>query len=156
MTATVATRAASGYGSRVTKTSFEERMQDAVNQNDVEMIETMDREHQVQVGLIDALQESLRGGRDVLESAAIFERLLDYSRAHFLSEQLLMQRHSYPDYERHVADHEKMLDVLGTFGLRLRDGRQEDAVQEVVRLRAFLLGHIEGRDREFHEHLESL
>ena len=117
--------------------------------------ETVDQEHRIQIGLIDALRDAVAGGggsaRDAVE---IHCRLLDYSRAHFLSEQLLMRLHAYDDHDRHVADHDEMIDALESFGRDLAEGRLDGAVADMTRLRAFLIGHIEGRDRELHEHLE--
>lgn len=114
----------------------------------------MDQEHRIQIGLIDALRDAVAGGEAAGDAIEIHRRLLDYSRAHFLSEQLLMRLHAYDDHERHVADHDEMIDALESFGRDLAEGREDRVVAGVTRLRAFLIGHIEGRDRELHEHLE--
>jgi len=112
--------------------------------------ETVDREHQIQIALLDAFRDAVRENRAAEEIDEILARLLDYSRVHFLSEQLLMRLHAYPDHDRHVADHESMLRALESFA---EGGRSDETVEGAERLRAFLLGHIDGRDRELAAHL---
>jgi len=115
--------------------------------------DTVDREHRVQIGLLDALTAAVKKGRPEPEIREIHRGLLDYSRVHFLSEQLLMRLHAYPDHDRHLADHEEMISALEAFGEALDGDGIETSLPEMDRLRAFLLGHIEGRDRELADHL---
>ena len=129
-------------------------MTDSPNPSERTAAETVDQEHRLQIGLIDALRDALATPDREADAIDVHARLLDYSRAHFLSEQLLMRLHAYDDHERHVAEHEEMLDALETFGQDLAEGRRAEAAAAMTRLRAFLLGHIEGRDRELHDHLE--
>ncbi|HEY5762557.1 MAG TPA: hypothetical protein VIS73_05075, partial [Rhodocyclaceae bacterium] len=58
----------------------------------------IEREHQVQLRLIQTVEAGLAENRDVAES---IEALADYSRAHFLSEELLMRQYAYGDYDDH-------------------------------------------------------
>lgn len=111
----------------------------------------IDREHQVQLRLIQSVEAGLAENRDVAES---IEALADYSRAHFLSEELLMRQYAYGDYDDHILDHERMLDWLGELAesKAARDSRQH----AVIELKALFLRHIAGRDRQFHDFLKSL
>jgi len=101
----------------------------------------VDAEHQVQVRLLTELRQAVSGGKAADE---IRERLADYCRAHFLSEELLMRLHAYPDYDDHIADHEQMLDAI--------DGLTEP--DTIDALSAFLLRHIGERDARFHGYLQ--
>ena len=75
----------------------------------------MEAEHRVQLELLQGLQEALAGGgEDRTESAARLKQLLEYSEAHFLSEQLLMRLHAYPAYEEHVQEHDRLIGTLRT------------------------------------------
>lgn len=64
-----------------------------------------DREHEIQLGLLRALCTAAGENRDAAVVGEILERLISYSEAHFLSEELLMRLNSYDDYEDHVDDH---------------------------------------------------
>lgn len=110
---------------------------------------TIDREHDVQLRLMQALTAVLDDGGDTHELLA---QLAGYSRAHFLSEELLMRLSAYPDYQDHVLDHERLierLDALGAAG-----GGRESLRQGVGELIAVLRRHIDSRDRRLHEFLD--
>jgi hemerythrin len=109
------------------------------------------REHQVQLRLIEAVEAPLAAGKDASEALAA---LVDYTRAHFLSEELLMRQYEYADYDDHILDHERMLDWLAELadGGRAPSSRRH-ALQE---LKALFLRHIGGRDRQLHEFLVTL
>lgn len=119
--------------------------------------QTVDGEHRIQLELLDALTAAVRDGRKAGETREVYDRLVDYSRVHFLSEQLLMRLHAYPEYDRHVADHDEMMQALVSFeaALDAKSSDAEQATHEMDRLRAFLLGHIDSRDRELQRHLSA-
>jgi len=69
-------------------------------------------EHQVQIGLLRALEQVLRDGDRNGNAAEVLEQLKVFTNVHFLSEQLLMRLHGYADYETHCQEHEALLEVL--------------------------------------------
>ena len=117
--------------------------------------DTVDREHQVQTGLLDAWTLAVRNGEPDESQDEILDRLIEFSRVHFLSEQLLMRLHAYGDHDAHVREHEAMLEALEGFRATRREGSRQDALDAADRLRTFLLGHIAGRDRELGDHLKA-
>ena len=105
-----------------------------------------DREHQVQLGLLQALCTAARENQDTASLGVILDQLIAYSEAHFMSEELLMRLYAYPDYDDHVNEHEQMLDALD----ELTEGPAIEA------LSALLLRHIGDRDAKLHHYLASL
>ncbi len=73
---------------------------------------TMEAEHHVQFELIQALQDAVKHRREGAMVEAVLVRLIDYSEAHFLSEELLMRLASYDDYEAHAEQHRQLLESL--------------------------------------------
>lgn len=109
---------------------------------------TIDREHQVQLHLMLALAAALDADGRIDETLA---QLADYSRAHFLSEELLMRLYSYPDYDDHVLDHARMIEWLDELAARRGD---HDAMRRAVHeLIAVFRRHIDSRDQMLHEFL---
>lgn len=49
---------------------------------------------------------------DSEELIHLFMLFYQHLREHFQSEESLMKHHRYPDYEKHVAEHDRMLDRL--------------------------------------------
>ena len=112
-------------------------------------VDAIDLEHQVQVGLIDALGDAMRDGRETPELAKILGQVDEYSRVHFLSEQLLMRQHAYDRFDEHVQEHDRMVERLEAVRARLEGGEAVAALAELERLRVFLLTHIASKDHEF-------
>jgi hemerythrin len=116
----------------------------------------IDSEHQVQIGLMDALEQAVREGRKGERIDELLERLLDYSRVHFLSEQLLMRHRAYPGYEDHVQDHDRMVSSLEELRQAYKEGRAENGLEIMRTLRADLIAHIRGRDNELGRYLSGI
>ena len=50
------------------------------------------------------------------------EELVGFTRMHFDTEETLMTRHAYPDYEQHRKEHEALLEDVGRLLQRFREG----------------------------------
>lgn len=109
----------------------------------------VDAEHQVQTGLVRALCEAVRLGRDLGQVREILDQLLQYSEVHFMSEQLLMRLCSYPDYDDHVLDHDRMTEMLGAVAARHGSGERALALREAEEMLDFLSRHVASRDQQF-------
>lgn len=117
--------------------------------------EVMDREHRVQVNLLDTLQDTIKTGRDAAQVVEIVDQLLDYSRAHFLSEQLLMRLHAYPEFQAHRDEHDRMIDALQAIRVEAESADDGPSVESVERLRIDLVGHIARDDGALAHYLEN-
>ena len=106
----------------------------------------MDFEHGLQIGLIEAFQSAVAGGGGEAPGR-ILERLMDFTNAHFLAEQLMMRLHNYPDYEGHVQEHDRLVDALKTLQQHLASGALELSGQAAERLQEWLLGHLQSQDQ---------
>lgn len=71
----------------------------------------MDEEHALQLQLLRELVHGLES-EDASASLELFERLDQFTGAHFLAEELLMRLHVYPDFEAHRSEHGRFLDDL--------------------------------------------
>ena len=106
---------------------------------------TLDVEHRVQVGLIDALCDAVESGKPEDAVTLILEQLVDYSKAHFMSEELLMRLDSYSGFDEHVSDHAHMIEALEALS-----GSQMQLIPGQARaLLSFLIRHIETRDASY-------
>ena len=113
-----------------------------------EDLDSIEAEHRVQIGMIDALLSAEEKGLDATEIDEILVRLLEYTRLHFLSEELLMRLHAYEHHDEHIFEHRRMLDELEAIRKAQQQGQSDEAGMSVRRLRARLLGHIHSHDAE--------
>ena len=114
-----------------------------------------DREHQVQLGLLQALCSAARDNCDAASVAEILEQLIAYSEAHFMSEELLMRLKSYDDYEDHVDDHIHMLDVLREIAADHAAGNSSLVSGKADDVLGFIGNHIATRDKRFADFVRS-
>jgi hemerythrin len=110
---------------------------------------TIDTEHHVQLGLAQALRDTVLVGKDAALAGEILDQLAAYSDVHFLSEQLLMRMSGYPDYDDHVFDHDRMMERFEEVKRRHGAAAQPLTLTEAEALLALLAGHIGTRDRAF-------
>ncbi len=108
-----------------------------------------DREHEVQLGLLQALCQAVQEQRDAAAVSEILEQLSAYSEAHFMSEELLMRLKSYDDYEDHVEDHQQMLEALGAIAADHAAGRSSLVAGKAQSALTFIGQHIATRDTRF-------
>jgi hemerythrin-like metal-binding protein len=111
---------------------------------------TMEAEHHVQFELIHALQDAVTARRDGQTVEAVLERLIDYSEAHFLSEELLMRLASYDDFEAHAEQHRQLLESLRLVQEKFRASGEHALLDNVpASTLDFMHRHIETNDARF-------
>lgn len=114
-----------------------------------------DSEHEVQLGLLRELCKAAGDNGDPAVVAEILERLIDYSEAHFMSEELLMRLKSYDDYEDHVEDHVMMLDTLRGIAASHTRGESALVAGRAAETLDFIGNHIATRDRRFADYVRN-
>ena len=122
-----------------------ERRRDLVTGN-----REMDEEHALQLRLLRELVENLDSG-DAPAALEVFDRLGDFTNAHFLAEELLMRLHAYPAYESHAAEHAGFVEELGAIRARLAGGVGEEVREDADAFARRLLAHIATADNALGE-----
>ena len=112
----------------------------------------MDGEHRLEFDLIRALQEASDQRRDPEVVTPILDQLIDFTEAHFLSEELLMRLASYDGYSEHAEEHQELLESLKGIQQRYNSTGQPEYVAQVARsAMAFLTRHVRTSDARFAE-----
>lgn len=114
-------------------------------------LESIAAEHRLQIELLDALIAAAQSGRDDDHADELMQRLRDVSEAHFLSEDLLMRLHAYPEHAAHVAEHEEMTSLLDS----IRAAADEPDVDNLTALRQRFVHHIFEKDERLEAFLDS-
>ena len=104
------------------------------------------REHELQLDLLHKLCQAIDQGENAATVESLLTDLIDYSEAHFMSEELLMRMKSYPDYEDHLQDHVHMLDVLTGLASNLKVGKSALLAGKAHEVLGFIKLHIATRD----------
>ena len=106
--------------------------------------ETIDAEHGIQLGLVEASLSALSGDTDSAQN--LVEQLFTWTEAHFLYEQLLMRRSAQPHYEGHVQEHNRLMQQLHAVRERTRDTDYAEAASLLRAHEADLIEHISSWD----------
>lgn len=117
---------------------------------------SIDNEHRVQTGLLDALYDAVNDKKSASEINQILHQLTSYSELHFMSEELLMRLYAYPDYDDHVNDHEAITEYLNVIEKTVTAGQDSMALKTASDMRQFLVLHISTRDKAFSEFLNKV
>jgi hemerythrin len=117
---------------------------------------SIDNEHRVQLGMLNALCDAVEEGQPAAKIHEILNQLTAYSELHFMSEELLMRMYAYPDYDDHVLDHTAMTERLNQILRRYAAGQERLALKTANEMHDFLLGHINSRDQALTDYLATM
>ena len=110
-------------------------------------IPEIDAEHKEQLDRMNRLGAAIHGGGTPEAIADDLESLIDYLDAHFMSEQIVMREHAYPDYQKHLREHDSAVTLLRSLEDRVRAGDVHASAEVLSALRGWLVSHIHTADR---------
>lgn len=118
-------------------------------------VPAIDAEHALQVELVEAFGRAVAEGKSREVADEILDKLLDYTRVHFLAEELMMRMEGYPGYEAHHAEHGELLAEFQKLRAAYESGALPMTHVAVDGLRSWLSGHVRTQDRAFANFLAS-
>src|SRR5512143_4228374 len=120
-------------------------MPPAESREDVPGLPQIEREHELQLALVDAFERAA-GSNERIEAGRILEEMADLSEAHFLAEELVMRLHQYPALEEHAAEHVRLIREMNELLRQNAAGSLEITLALAERLRRTLTAHLRGTD----------
>ncbi len=112
-------------------------------------VRSIDAEHRLQVSLVNALEELVRQGGDPARASRTLAQLVDFTRVHFLSEELMMRLYAYPHHDAHKLEHGRLTDQVSELQGRVERGEAQSALETIEGLHRWLAGHIRSMDHAF-------
>lgn len=116
-------------------------------------IHEIDQQHKALVDLINRLFSAMQSGagKDVLDDT--LAGLIEYTRKHFLTEELLMENYDYPNLTEHQLAHRNFSEEVLKFEQDYRSGNSGISIQLITFLRNWLSDHICKEDQQYAEYL---
>lgn len=112
-------------------------------------IASIDMQHRRLINLINRLQTAVDYSTGEVFEREALDDLVDYTRTHFKYEEDLMERHGYPGFEGHRAEHMRMIARVEQVLEEYRQD-QDQAMQKAIDfLRDWLINHINGTDKQY-------
>lgn len=109
----------------------------------------VDREHTLQLDLLDRFGTQLGTETDRESLAATLDQLVDFTKMHFASEEALMRLYGYERFAAHVAQHEETVERIDALRDACEAGAEELTAETLAHLRHWLVEHIRHADRAF-------
>lgn len=121
----------------------------------------IDAEHRELLEVCNQFLEAVQAQRPVNELARILDTMILRTRAHFLTEERMLDRHGYPGLVVHKAEHDRLLLQAEALKARFTDTAQHDELRNLTMeaanfLQTWLLDHIRTNDRPYRPFLMSL
>jgi diguanylate cyclase (GGDEF)-like protein/hemerythrin-like metal-binding protein/PAS domain S-box-containing protein len=113
-------------------------------------IEEVDRQHATLVRLANQLNEAVKAGESTPVIERLFGELEQYLRHHFATEEQMMEKHGYPDFDNHERLHSDVLDEVTRIKELISDGAEVVALQTI---KDWLIDHVLTADRPMGEYL---
>jgi hemerythrin len=111
-------------------------------------IPEIDNQHRVLIDLLNQLHAAIREQRGRAECGEILERLIEYTRVHFATEESVMSIFRYPELEAHRQEHQQLIDEVSDLKARY-DREQVNVSMELIHfLKVWLQKHIVDSDKK--------
>jgi len=108
----------------------------------------IDSQHQRLFRIAGEMHAAMLAGKGRAIMEKILENLVAYTKLHFASEEGLMQKHRYPEYPKHKAEHDKLTAQVVAFQKEFQIGHKSISIDLMKFLSDWLNHHIGETDRK--------
>jgi hemerythrin-like metal-binding protein len=111
-------------------------------------VKLLDEQHQQMLDIVNSLHAAVESSADKETLNKILIDLYVHTRAHFSTEDKLMQEHNYPGYEQHLHEHHVLLQQLDNLISGVSDGKSPTFRSDYDISSDWVLIHIFKSDKE--------
>ena len=112
-------------------------------------VRAMDDQHGILMDTITELRQALVRGAGREQLREVIDRLIEFTRMHFWSEERLMEQSGFSGLAEHRAEHHRMLAHMLHSAHRVQYGERVFIPPLLCSLRESYLEHIAGPDQEY-------
>ncbi len=111
----------------------------------------LDNQHKYLVNTLNSLYHATIRGEAEKVASTILKRLVDYTKFHFRSEEILMEKYEYPHekYMKHVKEHQAFVKATVDFREKYEKGEEELTLRVFKFLATWVKNHVAGTDRDY-------
>ena len=114
-----------------------------------------DEDHKKLFSLLNTLHDAMKAGHGSQVLQQVVKDLGDYTKHHFLREELLLRQTNYPSLDSHKAQHQIFVKKVEQFQSELKAGNMAQSIAVTEFLKDWLAHHIKQTDRQYSAHLNS-
>jgi hemerythrin len=109
----------------------------------------MDYQHGILMDTMNELRLAVVSGRGREQVSELLDRLIEFTRMHYWSEEQLMEQCGFPGLSAHRAAHHSLLAQMLESAHRVQYGEGVEMSVVLCRLRDGYMEHTEGLDQEY-------
>jgi hemerythrin len=109
----------------------------------------MDDQHGILMDTMIELRQAVAHGECREQISEVLDRLIEFTRMHFASEEQLMESYSYPDVATHCVAHQRILAQILQASQRVQHGEKIQMRSLFSMLRESYTEHIADMDQEY-------
>ena len=118
-------------------------------------VKAMDEQHAVIMDTLNDIRLALVHGTGREQVSEGLNRLIEFTRMHFASEEHLLRKHAFPGAAEHRDAHQKLLAQIEEAAMRTQHNDELHMRSILLFLRDWYMNHIEGMDRHYGEWLNA-
>lgn len=118
-------------------------------------VKAMDDQHAILMDTLNDIRLALVRGRGRDQVSEALNRLIEFTRMHFASEEQLLEKHAFPGAAEHRDAHQKLLGQLEEAALRAQHNGELHLRSTLLFLHGWYTNHIEQLDRPYGEWLNA-
>ena len=111
-------------------------------------IQEIDLHHQHLVFLLNQIYDGYKTNIPTINLNAVIVELIDYAKYHFSYEELSMREHQYPEYTKHVEEHETFTNRVIEFQKDFKLGKNV-SLEMISFLNNWIMFHILKTDAKY-------
>lgn len=113
----------------------------------------MDRQHQDLIGVINELHDVMSDGKSLREKSTAISRLLKMAEWHFVNEEAMMYRISYPQLQAHRTAHRRLIARVLEYKSDFDHPDSATGPELLLFVKNWLIAHIQEADRDYAQYV---
>jgi hemerythrin len=112
-------------------------------------IEKIDKEHKVLIDLINQLHGEMLAGKSKEALGTVLDKLVAYTKTHFITEETLFRTHAYPQAATHKKEHDALTAKAVALQGEVKAGKAVISAPVLDFLKEWLTNHILRQDMAY-------
>lgn len=112
-------------------------------------VKQLDDQHKQVIGMINDLHAAMQSGKGRQEVGEIINKMIEYTRLHFSTEEKVLSANGYPAYNDQKEAHDAFTQRVLDFQQQYQQSNLVLSLQVIGFLKEWWTGHILGEDRKY-------
>lgn len=118
----------------------------------------IDNEHMSLINKINVLMDCCSKGEGITEIIPTLNFVLEYTKEHFMHEEMLQKKYNYSDYQNHKMKHEAFIKTIENLAQKVNAQNANILILAELNshLGLWLVNHIKNEDKKIAQYIKSL